>query len=426
MSIVGIIILDAILFWFLFGNMCMKYLRTKKSSVKHQLKEYEKYFSRRLCRNRDIMSDKEVADLNAAIEELQQAQKEQDLKKTQACLRAYENGKAECVLQPKKSKWFADQFEILVVALGVAFGLRALFIQPFKIPTGSMQPTLYGIHFIQEEEPYSKNKLKRFFSYLNYSKRYVDIVLEWDANPSGLNALPSKPFFPQSELSFEGAKYVVPAAPVDVYKAINSVYSKQMNHKMNFKRGDVFLRGAFELGDHLFVNRLALCFREPRRGDVMVFVTDNLEDPDGQGFGGRYYIKRLVGLPGDELLIRDRKLYVKEPGASEFRLLDKSDDPGFERMYSFKGGYHGYSHMAGSLHLRNNKDSFKIPAGHYFMLGDNSENSKDSRYWGTVPRNNLVGIAGFVWWPFTRRWGRVNKAEPVQVDTPPNLPVIEG
>lgn len=156
----------------------------------------------------------------------------------------------------------------------------------------------------------------------------------------------------------------------------------------------------------------------------MVFVTDGLVNPDGRGFGGRFYIKRLVGLPGDELLIRDHKLLVREPGATSFRVLDETDDPGFARVHSCRGYYHGYANMPGSQYLRNGNDIFKVPEGHYFMLGDNSENSLDSRYWGTVPRQNLVGTALVVWWPFSRRWGTVDRVEPLPIDTPPKTDAL--
>jgi signal peptidase I len=56
------------------------------------------------------------------------------------------------------------------------------------------------------------------------------------------------------------------------------------------------------------------------------------------------------------------------------------------------------------------------------MLGDNSENSRDSRFWGTAPRRNLIGRACFVWWPFLRRWGLVDRLEPLDVPSPPNIP----
>ena len=68
----------------------------------------------------------------------------------------------------------------------------------------------------------------------------------------------------------------------------------------------------------------------------------------------------------------------------------------------------------------------QIPEGHYVMLGDNSENSKDSRYWGSVPRTNLVGKPGVVWWPLSRRWGFIDRLDPDPAigSTPANYPVI--
>ena len=161
----------------------------------------------------------------------------------------------------------------------------------------------------------------------------------------------------------------------------------------DLKAGDTLIRGFLETGDHLFVNRLSLAFKEPKRGDVMVFTTDDLDDPDGTGFGGRYYVKRLVGLPGDTLKIVDRKLYVKPQGEADFRLLDANDAKGFERIYSETGAYHGYAHMPEpALHLTSNSAEMQIPDGHYVMLGDNSENSKDSRYWTAIPSELVTTI----------------------------------
>jgi len=185
----------------------------------------------------------------------------------------------------------------------------------------------------------------------------------------------------------------------------------------SLKSGDRLARGALELGDHLFVDRTHLAFQEPHRGDVMVFITDGIRRENGDPLAGRFYIKRLVGVPGDTLKIGDGKLYVREPGAPGFRLVNETDAPGFRRIYSMKGGYHGYTHMPQAAVLTHNDDTFTVPAGEYFMLGDNSGFSLDSRFWKTVPRRNLVGRPLWVWWPFSRRWGVADRLEPLDFDT---------
>ncbi|HQU09557.1 MAG TPA: signal peptidase I [Opitutales bacterium] len=148
-------------------------------------------------------------------------------------------------------------------------------------------------------------------------------------------------------------------------------------------------------GDMLFVDRLSYHWRAPTVGEPIVFHTRNvvgLRGPDGQP-DNKYYIKRLVGLPGDGLEIREPVLYrngAPITGAQAF--LDNAeklgDYPGYVNRGSMKPGV-----------------TVAVPAGEFYALGDNSPHSGDSRYWGGVPEAEVVGHAVFIFYPFSKRWG---------------------
>ncbi len=127
---------------------------------------------------------------------------------------------------------------------------------------------------------------------------------------------------------------------------------------------------------------------EPRRGDVMVFFPPHMNDT--------YFIKRVVGLPGDTIAYRNKQLSVNgEPleeeilavlpeGASRYRV-------GLESLGDTR-------HLVQVSESRQARDfSVKVKPGHYFMMGDNRDNSSDSRIWGQVPEKDIVGKAFAIW-----------------------------
>ena len=132
--------------------------------------------------------------------------------------------------------------------------------------------------------------------------------------------------------------------------------------------------------DRVLANRFIYHFTEPKRGDIVVFETPP-EARERCGAGGTF-VKRLIGLPGENLELRSRKglTYVYIDG----KPLDES----------------GY--LADQRRDTGPAKTVKVPEGQYFMMGDNRSQSCDSREWGTVPRENLIGKVFATYWPPNR------------------------
>ncbi len=422
----ALIAFDLLLFYFLIGHTLCRKLLPRSSRTRRTLKETEHHLQHYLRVQGDLLTAVQVGKLEREIATLHDLRANPAVELAETRLQELHN-RWDQVVPPLRHATIREYIEILVVAFALAFGVRNLFLQPFKIPTGSMQPTLYGIWFTRTDADVTPSVVGRFFDYLHYSKRYANVVVQEAGDLEGWQpARPAIPFFPATIVQIGGMRYRLPGAVDNVLqyanpKLMDCARNGRFGQRAHFERGEVLARGYLELGDHLFVNRTRYYFCEPQRGDITVFLTDGITDENGATLGGRYYIKRLVGLPGDELQIRDHKLYVRRPGSDSFNLVGGDVSPAFPRIYSLRGAYHGYCHFPNSQYLQDDAATFKVPADQYFMMGDNSENSKDSRFWGTVPRCNLVGRAGFTWWPFLRRWGLVDRAEPLDVASPPRM-----
>ena len=181
--------------------------------------------------------------------------------------------------------------------------------------------------------------------------------------------------------------------------------------------GDLILVNKFDYGIRLpVINKKIIAIHNPQRGDVMVFRYPKDTSVD--------YIKRVVGVPGDVVSFHDQRLYINGVAAP----LEQMPAPGFYdedlRQYfpEFKEKLGNVEHR---ILLNLNAQPYygppdqimfpfrencqysadgvtcKVPPGHYFMMGDNRDNSQDSRFWGFVPDRNIVGKAFFVWMNFS-------------------------
>jgi signal peptidase I len=153
--------------------------------------------------------------------------------------------------------------------------------------------------------------------------------------------------------------------------------------------GDYILVNKFNYGIRLPVVRTKVFDnREPQRGDVMVFFPPHLNDT--------YYIKRVIGLPGDRIRYINKKLYVNGDPFPQ-KLLAQLP-PAKPRNQVNSELIDGKPHEIQQDLLRRNDDfSVTVKPGHYFMMGDNRDNSSDSRVWGQVPERDIVGQAFAIW-----------------------------
>jgi signal peptidase I len=424
---------------------------------------------------------------------------------------------------------------LVVAVLVLAF--RTFFFQPFKIPTGSMQPTLYGITVDNLMDRAGKGSAKdgtlttemgtfrhtdvgHQITFANGNSATItafhngqnvkitpatneeeqNFTISFDLPETGgvvtdkfrgysyhslkaegnwelAEINPPKTIFPL--ISKQTLLFTDLDSGYDIKKSIwfpsldpyqNPILRVPINNQKTsfvtdkhtlddygipgigetFSKGDFVFKLRVKTGDHLFVNRITFNFRRPRRGDVCVFTTKGVVEPE------LFYIKRLVALGGEtisigrdrHIRINNRRIDANDPGF-EF-LYDfpidvaaihddhiringrriEADDPEFKFVFNFLNHYqidfqssNGQSfpiprrlaaNSVYSGHINNTDLSahgnlapqfpdsifeLKIKPKYFLMFGDNTTNSSDSRVWGQLPMRNVIGKSSFVYWP---------------------------
>lgn len=399
---------------------------------------------------RDVLSESDLAALQAAAGDVRRLVRE---KADTARLKLGIDG-LEAVLRrtggshyPKSG--LVENVEFFLVAAMVILGLRAFYVQPFKIPTNSMWPSYFGmtgqVYANREDEP---SALRRIFDLaaVGASSRRVDAPVDGEVllplgggrgiiayqEVAGRSWLVIPTRLRQYRL-FVGERSVDVQVPLDfdmdwvlrdtffpgdtrsLSEIVNAkresgeLMAAQVNTPSGpqrayflrtgkmLKAGDRVMSFDILTGDQLFVDRLSYHFIRPQVGQGFVFRTDHIKsrylvDANGKPVES-YYIKRLVGVPGDTLRIADYTLYrngAPITGAPAFAKNARRADRfvGYRQEGLFKDGA-----------------EVVIAPGQYLPLGDNSANSLDGRYWGTVAAADVVGRPLFIYYPFTNRWG---------------------
>ena len=289
---------------------------------------------------------------------------------------------------PRGAYAIRENVEVILVVMAVALGFRTYFFQPYQIPTGSMQPTLYGVTANANYSPDWTDKIPaRYGKFLLTGSRYKTI----EAKATGI--MPDHRSWQRSDtyyyITIGGRKHkihqdmIFAVLPSPVDQARLQPWFPVPGTKVT--KGDVISHGLLKQGDHIIVNRVSVNFARPARGKIVVFSTKNLPMMVRSNSA---YIKRLTGLPGETISIKDGRLYADGKVVLEPEV--------FLRQYEDEN-YPGYADFP------DGRESLTLGDEEFLMMGDNTNHSLDGRYFGGVPAENILGTGVFVPWPFFNR-----------------------
>ena len=375
---------------------------------------YVKAAEKKLAYNRDVWTPETCAAMEGLIAALKLALKEKSRERVAESEKAIE-GFCGTHCPVGQYGWISENDEVVLVAIIVALGIRTFVVQPFTIPTSSMSPTLKGITGKRTTEP-PPNPLLQALQFATHGRSWHEVIALADERVTSVKSEVRegpRRFFEYTKITTDkGNVYWVNAAsqPVEDTFGGPTYGGRGSLVGMTFKQGEPIVRGYTDTGDHVFVNKFIYHFRKPTRGEVIVFLTQNIEGLGNPGppprlLASQFYIKRLVGVPGDELSIASPQLFVNGAPGTEAGLRRVMEG---SKYMPVGGGYMGYGPgpmESQAYNMASPTQKFTVPERTYFPMGDNSYFSKDGRYFGPVPQDNMCGSGFLVYWPFLRDGG---------------------
>jgi signal peptidase I len=435
-------------------------LRWLFSSTVRQACAMRKHVHHLLCAQRDVLTPPAIGGVTLAMNALQAALAEgANIGKIRIKMDELDFA-ANKWLKPYPNALWRENVEVILVAVAVAMAIRTFFVQPFKIPTGSMQPTLFGVTSVPDFSRISFNaedkskiqaqlneqlKLRNTLTFPTGWERvrewfegisYVHVVAQNDGELQAIDPPVRFLIFNIKQTLWIGGQPQTIWFPPDYGEQSLQMRAGLRTHAdfgegQKCQKGQDVVKIQVAAGDHLFVDRLSYNFRKPQRGEIIVFATAGIPEERREPFrvpGDQFYIKRLVGLGGETLSLAPDYEVV---GASQFggggvpvgHLLVNgqplsASTPHFENLYSFSGVPPGtktlpYQENQYYGHALINElgpgREFQVATNHLFVMGDNTMNSLDSRFWGDFPAASSIGKSFFVYWPITKRFGWGNQ-----------------
>src|ERR1043166_5282684 len=384
------------------------------SGTVRQATEIWKHVRRLVHHQRDLLSPEGLQALGAALDRTKAALDAHAGKEALEKQIAELEKVAHQWLQPHPNPAWRENIEVLLVAIAVAMAVRTFFLQPFKIPTGSMQPTLYGVEY--ENYDTRPGFLKRVVDGCVGGEFYHELIAPADGHVVSVEAKHILRFINKLNITVDYDNGVRSTETLWFGPEDEAQFARKTGCGIghSFRKGEPIVKTKEIAGDHLFVDRLTYNFRRPERGEIIVFKTRGIMDPR-TGLPAmdqnQFYIKRMVAMGNERVKIgSDRHLRI------DGKRLDAST-PHFENVYNFtalpqESTYSG--HVNGNMRGADGRPTdylaplfpdanaeLLVSPNHYLVMGDNTMNSADSRSWGDFPRGNVIGKSYFVYWPIS-------------------------